>query len=91
MRHSKRRAKLRLFLLVPLARGMGLGQRLLDHCMGFARGAGYEGMTLWTHESHAAACALYTKNGWHMTRSTPVQSFGVDLVEQTFEIDFDLS
>ena len=88
VRHDRTRAKLRLFLLVPLARGRGLGQRLLDQCMRFAQEAGYAGMTLWTHESHAAACALYLKNGWTLTRSEPVLSFGVDLIEQTFEIDF---
>lgn len=89
VRYDAHRAKLRLFLLVPEARGMGLGQGLLDQCMQFARGAGYGGMTLWTHESHKAACALYVKNGWRLTRSEPVRSFGVDLVEQTFEIDFE--
>jgi len=75
-------AKLRLFLLLPEARGLGLGQRLLDACMGFAREAGYERMVLWTHESHRAACALYAKNGFECAWSKPVRSFGVDLVEQ---------
>lgn len=81
-------AKLRLFLVLPEARGFGLGQRLLDTCMGFARGVGYEGMTLWTHKSHEAACALYAKNGWRCVAERPVHSFGCDLVEQTWEIVF---
>ncbi len=81
-------AKLRLFLVLPEARGLGLGKRLLDTCMSFARGVGYDGMTLWTHESHAAACALYAAFGWRLTGSKPVHSFGVDLVEQTWEITF---
>ncbi|NKX43436.1 GNAT family N-acetyltransferase [Roseicyclus persicicus] len=80
-------AKLRLFLLEPDARGIGLGQRLLDTCMGFARGAGYARMTLWTHESHRAACALYARNGFACTRSVPVVSFGRDLVEQEWVRD----
>ncbi len=80
-------AKLRLFLLLPEARGQGLGQRLLDACLGFARQAGYRRMRLWTHESHSAACALYAKNRFELTASKPVHSFGVDLVEQTWERD----
>lgn len=79
-------AKLRLFLLVPQARGLGLGRKLLDQCMGFARECGYKRMSLWTHESHKAACALYAKTGWTCTKSEPVVSFGVSLVEQAWEI-----
>ena len=80
------RAKLRLFLLTPEARGQGLGRRMLETCMEFARDCGYSGMQLWTHESHRAAGALYARNGWTMTDSRPVVSFGRDNVEQTWEI-----
>lgn len=86
VRLNETTAKLRLFLLVPEARGKGLGRRLLEACMGFARAAGYRDMQLWTHESHRAACALYASAGWYLTDSKPVQSFGVDLVEQTWKI-----
>jgi len=79
-------AKLRLFLLEPQARGEGLGKRLLNTCMGFARDVGYREMVLWTHESHRAACALYRASGWQLTGSKPVRSFGVDLVEQSWKI-----
>ncbi len=79
-------AKLRLFLLVPEARGHGLGRRLLETCMDFARRAGYADMQLWTHESHRAACALYAATGWQITQSRPVHSFGVDLVEQQWAV-----
>lgn len=79
-------AKLRLFILSPEARGMGLGKRMLTTCMGFAGACGYSGMQLWTHESHTAACALYRANGWRCTSSKPVHSFGVDLVEQAWEV-----
>ena len=58
VRQDAETAKLRLFLLVPEARGQGLGQRLLDACMEYARDTGYARMVLWTHESHRAACAL---------------------------------
>lgn len=80
-------AKLRLFLLVPEARGRGLGRRLLTTCMDFARAAGFARMQLWTHESHRAACALYAELGWRLEDSRPVRSFGVDLVEQTWKIE----
>ena len=78
-------AKLRLFLLLPEARGQGLGLRLLQTCMGFAKECGYRKMQLWTHESHRAACALYQRNGWRLVSSKPVHSFGCDLVEQSWE------
>ncbi len=81
-------AKLRLFLVLPQARGFGLGQHLLDTCLGFARGVGYDGMTLWTHKSHAAACALYEKNGFALEAEKPVTSFGCRLIEQTYKIAF---
>ncbi len=79
-------AKLRLFLLGPEARGLGLGKRLLSTCMGFAKAAGFQEMQLWTHESHKAACALYRSTGWQLVDSKPVYSFGVDLVEQSWKI-----
>ncbi len=83
-------AKLRLFYLVQEARGHGVGQRLLNACMDFAQSAGFEQMQLWTHASHKAACALYAKNGWQLLSSKPVHSFGVDLVEQAWQIVFPL-
>ena len=82
------RAQLRLFLLLPEARGLGLGKRMIRECMGFAGAAGYDGMTLWTHESHRAACALYAGHGWQMTGSKPVRNYGCELVEQTWELRF---
>lgn len=88
VRLSETTAKLRLFLLVPDARGKGLGKRLLATCMGFARDRGYGDMQLWTHESHAAACALYKAVGWDMIGSKPVHSFGQNLVEQSWTYRF---
>ncbi|MCL6282247.1 GNAT family N-acetyltransferase [Ruegeria sp. 2012CJ41-6] len=86
VRLDEHTAKLRLFLLVPEARGRGLGKRLLFECMGFAKARGYREMRLWTHESHRAACALYAANGWELLGSKVVHSFGVDLVEQSWKI-----
>ena len=80
-------AKLRLFLLLPEARGQGLGRRMLQTCLSFAAQAGYDRLTLWTHESHRAACALYAATGFTLAGSRPVRSFGQDLVEQTWTID----
>jgi DNA-binding MarR family transcriptional regulator/predicted N-acetyltransferase YhbS len=88
VRHTDEIAKLRLFLLLPEARGLGLGQRLHDACTRFARDAGYSGMTLWTHESHRAACALYARNGWRKVSETPVHAFGQDVVDQEWELTF---
>ncbi|MDX1781540.1 MAG: GNAT family N-acetyltransferase [Thalassovita sp.] len=86
VRQDEETAKLRLFLLIPQARGKGIGQRLLTACMDYAREKGYKRMVLWTHESHRAACVLYARNGWKLTGSEPVRNFGVDLVEQSWEI-----
>ncbi|MCU0912605.1 MAG: GNAT family N-acetyltransferase [Rhodobacteraceae bacterium] len=88
VRGPEGRAKLRLFLLAPEARGRGLGRRMLDLCLRHARDRGFPGLTLWTHESHEAACALYRAAGLRVTRSVPVRSFGQDLIEQTWAIDF---
>ena len=85
---DERTAKLRLFLVVPEARGHGLGHRLIAACMDWAKAQGYGRMELWTHESHEAACALYAAHGWHIVRSEAVKSFGVQLVEQSWEIEF---
>ncbi|MEP4199129.1 MAG: GNAT family N-acetyltransferase [Aliishimia sp.] len=74
--------------MVPEARGLGVGRKMLSHCMGFARDIGYRDMTLWTHESHEAACALYRKTGWRLVDAKPVNSFGQDLVEQTWTYVF---
>ena len=86
VRLDEQTAKLRLFILSSEARGKGLGKRLLENCMRFAKDAGYARMHLWTHESHRAACALYQKAGWTCVSSKPVHSFGVDLIEQSWEV-----
>ena len=78
-------AKLRLFLLVPEARGRGLGRLLLHTCLDWARGRGYRSMRLWTHESHRAACALYAAEGFSLSESRAARSFGRDVVEQEWE------
>ncbi|MEL6682539.1 MAG: GNAT family N-acetyltransferase [Pseudomonadota bacterium] len=86
VRLDEHTAKLRLFYVVETARGTGVAQGLLTQCMTFARDAGYRDMTLWTHESHAAAGRIYQRNGFAQTQAKPVHSFGLDLVEETWEI-----
>jgi len=80
-------AKLRLFLLIPEARGMALGRHLLDRCIAHARDHGFARLTLWTHESHRAASTLHATAGFACTASGRVRSFGVDLVEQEWSLD----
>lgn len=88
VRLDDRTAKLRLFYLVPEARGTGAAQALLDRCLHFARTARYADLTLWTHESHVAAGRIYQRNGFERTHVKPVHSFGVDLIEETWQIKF---
>lgn len=87
VRQDATTAKLRLFLLEPAARGLGLGQRLLEACVSHARRQGFDRLALWTHESHKAACALYARNGFRMVDTRAVRSFGCDLVEQSWVLD----
>ncbi len=88
VRLDEQTAKLRLFYVVDSARGTEVAQALLDTCLQFAKNAGYQRMTLWTHESHAAAGRIYRRNGFARIASKPVHSFGVDLVEETWAITF---
>lgn len=84
MREDAEAARLRLFLLLPEARGQGIGQKLHDALLGFCRASGYDRIVLSTHESHAAACRLYQRNGWKILSRKPVRSFGNDLIELAF-------
>ena len=87
VRKDEETARLRLFLVEPSARGRGLGHILIRTCIGFARDCGYQRLRLWTHASHRAACALYTKYGFEIQSETRVRSFGQDLIEQNWELD----
>ena len=85
--HEPDMARLRMLLVLPEARGAGLGQRLLDHCIDFARDLGRKTLYLWTHESHRAACALYAKNGFEQRSQVAGRSFGTDVVELEWTLD----
>jgi GNAT superfamily N-acetyltransferase len=81
---SEDRARLRLLLVEPWARGLGLGARLVAHCLDFARQAGYADIVLLTYDQLAAARRVYQAAGFTLDREHPQEAFGQRMTSQTW-------
>ena len=86
VRKSPGVAQLRLLILAPAARGLGLGGRLVDECLAFARRKGYRKMVLWTNSCLLAARGIYAARGFKLVKSEPHEGYGEPLVGETWEL-----
>jgi DNA-binding MarR family transcriptional regulator/GNAT superfamily N-acetyltransferase len=79
-------ARLRLLMLEPASRGLGLGRRLVEECIAFARAAGYREIVLWTHQVLTAARAIYAATGFELERTWTHDDFGAPQVSETWRL-----
>jgi GNAT superfamily N-acetyltransferase len=86
VKKSPKLAKLRLLLVEPQARGLGLGGLLIDECVRFARQAGYKKITLWTQSELYAARHLYKRSGFRLVRRKRHSDFGKPSVAEVWEL-----
>ncbi len=87
VKKSEKVAKLRLLIVEPKARGLGIGSRLVEECLRFSRQSGYRKITLWTNSILYAARHIYEKAGFHQIAEEKHHSFGHDLVGENWEKD----
>src|SRR5262245_14318591 len=86
VKETARTARLRLLLVEPRARGLGIGARLVDECVAFARAAGYRKITLWTHTVLAAARRIYQDAGFRLVKTWHHDEFGKTLESESWEL-----
>jgi GNAT superfamily N-acetyltransferase len=86
VKESEQIAKLRLLLVEPAARGLGIGARLVTEAIRFSRRSGYRKITLWTQSLLVAARHIYETAGFRLAASEPHHSFGHDLVGEHWEL-----
>lgn len=86
VKHTNEVAKIRLLLIDPAGRGLGLGKRLVGECIAFARSCGYRKITLWTQSMLLTARGIYQNAGFVHVATEPHHSFGHDLIGETWEL-----
>jgi N-acetylglutamate synthase-like GNAT family acetyltransferase len=87
VKQSDQVARLRLLIVDPKARGLGVSKRLVDECTRFARQAGYKKIVLWTNSVLLAARGIYKKAGYKLVKAEKHHSFGHNLVGEIWELD----
>jgi len=87
VRKSDAEAQLRLLIVTPAARGLGLGARLTDACIAHARALGYRKLVLWTHSTLTQARRIYARRGFRLVRAEPAHTFGQAHDSEHWELD----